>query len=85
MPVDLRLNCASEICCGPKPTTIATEAGESLLLERDPESLRSAASILRDCGVPEDLAPKVAHQLRERGIALLSVDLATAIREIAFG
>ena len=79
MPVDPRLNCAAEICCAPVPPI-----SEGSVPTRNPESLRSAAAILKDCGVPEDLAPKVAKEMHGRGIVFLSAELATAIRNIAF-
>lgn len=86
MPVDLRLNCAAEICCAPTPVTVSTGEGNSLTgeTERCPESLRAATEILIDCGVPEDAAPRIAKRMRELDIVMLSVELATAIRNIVF-
>lgn len=85
MPVDPRLNCAAEICCAPRPLAeVSVETSSGLLDQRDPESLRSAIAILVDAGVPEDAAPRIAKKLHEMGVALLSTELATAIRNIAF-
>jgi hypothetical protein len=76
---DLRLNCAAEICC--PPIAPLTEGGDS---QQNPDAFRSRVAILVDLGVPEDLAPKVAWEMRQRGIVFLSAELAAAIREISF-
>lgn len=76
MPVDPRLNCAAEICCGPPPDSIETPTSQSVA---------SFAAILADAGVPEDDAPKIAAKLRSMGVSLTSVELNAAIRAIAFG
>jgi hypothetical protein len=76
---DPRLNCAAEICCGPVPPL--TEGGD---VQQNPDAFRSLVAILVDLGVPEDLAPRVAREMRQRGIVFLSAELAAAIREISF-
>ena len=50
-----------------------------------PQSIAAAAAILCDAGCSEDEAPKIAAKLREMGVAFTSTELATAIRNIAFG
>jgi hypothetical protein len=50
-----------------------------------PEQAHAAAvSLLCDCGVSEDEAPRIAKRLREKGIVFTSSELADAIRHIAF-
>ena len=79
--VDPRINCAAEVCCAP----VTTGTGpDGLVVKRSSDSLQAAVGILCDAGVPEDLAPKVARQLHGMGVALLSTELAEAIRHIAF-
>ena len=78
MPVDLRLNCAAEICCAPLPTL----ADGSKPYNQDAH--RSRVAILMDLGIPEDLAHKASRAMASRGIVFLSDELAAAIRNIAF-
>lgn len=77
MPVDPLLNCAAEICCGPRPTVAgATTVNEPADAAR--------VKLLVKLGVPAELAQKVSRKMVEQGVVLLSAQLAAAIREIAF-
>lgn len=78
MPVDLRLNCAAEICCIPPPPV----AGATTSYNQPAHESR--VKILIDLGIPTDLAEKVSRKMVEQGLVFLSAQLASAIREIAF-
>lgn len=82
MPVDPRLNCAAEICCGPPP--IVSGPGDFPVRAHNGPAHRARVAILVDLGVEEDHAHKVAGAMAQMGIVFLSSDLARAIREIAF-
>lgn len=76
---DPRLNCAAEICC--PPPTMLLGATES---PRNEPADEACSNILLDLGVnPEDVKDVVSN-MRKRGIVLLSAELATAIRHVAF-
>lgn len=50
-----------------------------------PQSLAAATEILAEAGLTRVSAESVARNLRAAGVALLPVQLAAIIREIAFG
>ena len=81
--IDPRLNCAASICC-PPPQNATTSDGTVVGVVRNPDSLRAAVAILVDAGVPDEAAPSVAKKLYDMGVAMLSTELAAAIRHIAF-
>lgn len=78
MPIDPRLNCAAEICCGPPPGIV----GQEPAFNQPAHAARVA--ILMDLGAGEEQAHKMSREMVAQGIVFLSADLACAIREIAF-
>lgn len=76
MPIDPRLNCAAEICCGPPPGLAVGELNQPAHAAR--------VEILMDLGAREEQAHKMSREMAARGIVFLSAALADAIREIAF-
>jgi hypothetical protein len=78
--VDLRLNCAAEICCPPAPLA---EDGTRPFYNQ--EAHRSRVGILVDLGVPEELAHKVSKAMVEQGLWFAPQAMADTIRELAFG
>lgn len=83
MPVDPRLNCAAEICCG-EPPPIASGVAASVQ-GTSGDAHRARVSILCDLGMDREQASKASKLMTEMGIVFLSADLARAIRDVAFG
>lgn len=79
MPIDPRLNCAGQICCGPPPG-LTSELNHEL--NQEAHLLRVA--ILMDLGVPEELAYKVSAAMVDKQLVFMPQALANIIREIAF-
>jgi hypothetical protein len=78
MPVDPLLNCAAEVCCGPRPPV----AGATTSYNQPAHEAR--VKILVGLGIPMELAPKVSKEMVSKGLVFLSAQLAFAIREIVF-
>lgn len=78
MPVDPRLNCAAEICCGPPPGIV----GEEAALNQPAHTAR--VGILVDLGISEEKAHKVSKRMVEQGLCFMPQELADVMREIAF-
>ncbi len=75
---DPLMNCAAEICCGPRPPV----AGATTTYNEPAHEAR--VKLLVKLGVPDELAKSVSRKMVEQGVVFLSAELATAIREIAF-